>query len=362
MSLAAPRSTGQKSFRCNDGDADGRDGLIAREATVDRRHAAAALLLTLIGSALIGAQQTRDLRDVEQRLVPKLELGPKLQTEFDHLRQGMQDAVAAQDAPALEATLADRNRIFELIAAGSRGVLDPSDAAMLRWTIHDYYEAAQDVSQRLISGDTGEGLVDRMARMQAQQAKVDELIKKTTGLSRGELKASFASVESASQRADRFRLGIGLCGLALVLALSLSVTKGVFRGLRVLSVGLSRFATGDFKEQLPSSGLSELAKLAREANQMASNLQKLGEERDRADWLKESQALLSNEMRGDSEPGAPRQPGGALLGASHRRCRRGAVFVGRRRSPPARALWHRRSRGLHRAGPASERDPGRGGC
>ncbi len=265
--------------------------------------AATALLLTLIGSALIGAQQTRDLRDVEQRLVPKLELGPKLQTEFDHLRQAMQDAVAAQDAPALAGTIANRNRIFELIA-GTRGVLDPSDAASLRWTIHDYYESAQDVSERLISGDTGEGLVDRMARMQTQQAKVESLIKQTTGLSRGELAASFGAVASASQRADRFRLAIGLAGLTLVLALSLSVTRGVFRGLRVLSIGLSRFATGDFKEQLPSSGLLELAKLAREANQMASNLRQLAEERDRADWLKESQALLSDEMRGDSEPGA----------------------------------------------------------
>ena len=89
-----------------------------------------------------------------------------------------------------------------------------------------------------------------------------------------------------------------------MLALSLSVTKSVFRGLRVLSVGLSRFATGDFGEQLPSGGLLELAKLAREANQMAANLRQLAEERDRADWLKESQVLLSNEMRGDSEPGA----------------------------------------------------------
>ncbi|HEX3853424.1 MAG TPA: hypothetical protein VHW01_20810, partial [Polyangiaceae bacterium] len=66
--------------------------------------AALALLLMLVGSALIGAQQTRDLRDVEQRLVPKLELGPKLESEFDRLRQAMQDAVAAQDAPALQAT------------------------------------------------------------------------------------------------------------------------------------------------------------------------------------------------------------------------------------------------------------------
>ncbi|HYQ46785.1 MAG TPA: response regulator [Polyangiaceae bacterium] len=262
-----------------------------------------ALLLTLVGSALIGAQQARDLRDVEQRLVPKLGLGPKLETEFDHLHQAMQDAVAAQDLPALDAAADKRNHIFELIA-GAREVLDPSDAAQLRWTIHDYYQAAEDVSRRLIAGDTGEEVVERMARMQAQQAKVEALIKQTTGLSRGELAASFALVERARQRADRFRLTIGLTGLVLVLALSLSLTKNVFRGLRTLSGGLARFATGNFDEQLPSTGLLELANLAREANQMAGNLRQLARERDRADWLKESQVLLSNELREGSEPSA----------------------------------------------------------
>jgi CheY-like chemotaxis protein len=261
------------------------------------------LLTALLGSAWLGAQQTRDLRDVEQRLIPKLGLGPKLETGFDHLHQAMQDAVAAQDGPALSATVTQRDHLFELIAS-ARGVLDPSDAALLRWSINDYYQAAEDVSRRLIAGDTGEEVVERIARMQTQQAKVEGLIKRTTGLSRGELAASFALVERGRLHADRFRLAIGLSGLALVLTLSLSVTRGVFRGLRALSGGLSRFATGNFEERLPSGGLLELANLAREANQMAANLQRLAAERDRADWLKESQALLSNEMREGTEPGA----------------------------------------------------------
>ncbi|HWZ92451.1 MAG TPA: ATP-binding protein, partial [Polyangiaceae bacterium] len=265
--------------------------------------AALALSIMLVGSALIGAQQSRDLRDVEQRLVPKLELGPKLENEFDHLRQAMQDAVAAQDNDALEATQETRNRIVELIGE-AHGVIDPSDAALLRWTLHDYYETAHDVSKRLISGETGETLVDEMARMQVQQAKLSALIKRTTGLSRSELAGSFATVQKASQRADRFRFGIGLTGLALVLAFSLSASRSLLRALGNLSRGLSRFATGDFREQIPDAGLEELAKLAREANQMAANLHELATQRDRHDWLKESQVLLSDEMRGDLEPGA----------------------------------------------------------
>ncbi len=263
--------------------------------------AALALLVMLIGSALISSQQTRDVQVVEQRLIPKLELGPKLETEFEHLRQAMQDAAAAQDPQALEAALERRNHLFDIIA-DSHGVLDSSDAALLRWGVHDYYESAHDVSSRLIAGETGEALVDQMARMQVQQAKVSALIKRTTGLNRETLAGSFATIERANERAFRFRLGIGFAGLVVVLAFSLSVSHSVLRNIRQLSSGLSRFATGEFGSQIPTSGLDELAKLAREANQMATDLQRLAEQRERDDWLKESQARLSDELRGDVEP------------------------------------------------------------
>ncbi len=262
-----------------------------------------ALLAMLAGSAWIASEQTRDLRDVEERLVPKLELGPKLEGDFEHMRQAMQDAVAAQDMPALEATLELRNHFFDLIAA-THGVIDPNDAALLRWTIHDYYDVSHDVSRRLIAGETGEDLVDEMARMQAQQAKSVALIKRTTGLSRTELRGGFAAVGSANRRADHFRFTIGLIGLALVLAFSISVTRSVLRSIGHLSRGLSRFSTGDFRETIAETGPEELSRLAREANAMAASLRELGEQRDRHDWLKESQVLISNEMRGSAEPAA----------------------------------------------------------
>ncbi|MEO6601527.1 MAG: ATP-binding protein, partial [Polyangiaceae bacterium] len=263
--------------------------------------ASLALLASLVAGSVSSARQARELRDMEGRLVPKLELGPKLQSEFDRLRQTMQDAVAAQDSAALEATLADRNHIIELIGS-TRGAMDQNEAALLRWTLHDYYETAHGVSQRLISGETGESLVDDMARMQAQQTKLNALIERATGLSGGEFSASFATIAAASQRADQLRIFVGLAGLVLVLALSLSASHSVLSAMYALSAGLSRFATGDFSQSISTSGLQELSKLASEANHMAADLRALAEQRDKHDWLRETQALLSNEMRGEADP------------------------------------------------------------
>src|SRR6186713_1673127 len=98
-----------------------------------------AVALVLATGMAMGARFSRDLNDVEARLVPKVTLGPRLEAEFERMRQAIQDAVAAQDAAALDATLDHRTKLFELI--GSAGAaLTPSDAAALRWAIQDYYE------------------------------------------------------------------------------------------------------------------------------------------------------------------------------------------------------------------------------
>src|SRR5688500_17266441 len=113
------------------------------------------LLAVVLGSALIGLQQARDLADVEGRLVPRLEFGPRIESEFDHLRQAMQDAVAAQDPAGLDEAGAARLRLFELITNTS-AALDEAAETRLRWAIQDYYVQAEQVSRRLIAGDTGE--------------------------------------------------------------------------------------------------------------------------------------------------------------------------------------------------------------
>jgi CheY-like chemotaxis protein/HAMP domain-containing protein len=258
------------------------------------------LLAVVLGSALIGLQQARDLADVEGRLVPRLEFGPRIESEFDHLRQAMQDAVAAQDPAGLDEAGAARLRLFELITNTS-AALDEAAETRLRWAIQDYYVQAEQVSRRLIAGDTGEELVRDIARMQERQRRALDVIAATTRLDRRELKAGFESVRNASQRADRFRLVIGLGGLCLLFGLSFWIARGMLRILEHMSSGFARFATGDFSGAIPVSSNDELGGIAKEANQMAASLQRLAEQRDRNDWLKAGQSGLSDRIRGELE-------------------------------------------------------------
>src|SRR5206468_2749964 len=78
--------------------------------------------------------------------------------------------------------------------------------------------------------------------------------------------------------------------------------RGVFDALAQLTAGFARFGRSDFTEPIHVAGRDELSHLAEQANRMADNLRRLGEERARTDWLKAGHAGLANELRGELEP------------------------------------------------------------
>jgi CheY-like chemotaxis protein/signal transduction histidine kinase len=258
------------------------------------------LLMTLaFGSVLLvstwlGWREAQDLQDVEGRMVPKLELGPRLESEFEHLRQSMQDAVAAQDPTALDESIQQRNAFIASVSeAGS--ALTPAEAAQLRHAVTAYHEAAYGVSRRLLRGETGEALVDALAAMQAQQRATETLIASSARLDKRELAGGFAAVRRGITAGSRYALAIGLLNLALVLGLAAWTGRAAVAALANLSSGVARFATGNFREPIPVRGHDELALLAVETNRMAEALR-------RSDWLRTGLAGLSDELRTELAP------------------------------------------------------------
>ena len=260
-----------------------------------------ALVAVLVASTSMGLRQTRELADVERRLIPKAELGPRIESELERLSRSMQDAVAAQDASALEATADHKTTIFELLAR-SGAALEPAQAASVRWAVQDYYEAARDVSRRMIAAETGETLVQDVARMQALQLKATTVAKKATSLDRDELARSLGAVRDVSSRADRLRLGITTTGILVVALLAFWGSRGMLSSLANLSSGFARFGNGDFRQLISVTTNDELALVGREANQMATRLQSLSEQRERNEWLKAAQVELSEQLRGELSP------------------------------------------------------------
>ena len=242
--------------------------------------AAVAFLVILVAGAVIAGRVERQLVAIQRQYVPKLELQPQLEGQFERLQRGFQDAVAAHDLEALAATGDLKAKFLEQLSAAQDAV-DPAEAAELRAGVESYFAAAHDVSRRLIDGETGEKLLDAIASMQGKQAKVATLIKRTASLDQDDVEAAFAGVEQAETTAKSYRLWVSAACLAAVLLLSLALSRGLIRSVGALSAGFSRFGRGDFATPITVSAADELGALARHANDMAASLDRLRSEHAR---------------------------------------------------------------------------------
>jgi two-component system chemotaxis sensor kinase CheA len=260
--------------------------------------AALALVLLLSTGALVASRVEQQLSLIQLRYVPKLELGPRLESQFEHVVRSLQDAVAAQEIAGLsEAGQRKAELNAQLLAA--RRALDPTGTELLRNAIDDYYALARETSRRLIAGETGEDLVGALSTMQTKQARAVELLRKVVAFDRNELSEAFSAVSRTELEASRIRLAVSLLCLLTVTLFTLWVSRGVLRSLSALAEGLERFGRGEFGEPIALQSRDELADLAARANRMAQRLRGLNQDRDRADWLKNGQAKLSDALRGE---------------------------------------------------------------
>jgi CheY-like chemotaxis protein len=260
-----------------------------------------ALVVLIVGTNLIANRMQAELETIQGRYLPKMDLGPRLEADFERARRAFQDAVGSHDLDAVNEARDRKGAILDELAA-ARDFLDPAQATALREAIEGYFTTAFDVSRRLVGGETGEALVGAMAAMQAKQALATDRLKIATRLDRGELREAFGTIARTQTTVGRVRLVLSAACLALVISLAVWVGSGVLRSLGAVDDGLRRFGKGDFARPIAVVSRDELGDVAVQANQMADSLRQLMAERDRRDWLKNAQAGLVRELRGELEP------------------------------------------------------------
>lgn len=243
---------------------------------------ALALAVIFATSSVLSARVERQLDFIQQRYLPKLELEPQLESRLEHLARAFQDAVAARDVDAVEATRQERDAFLATLSAASDAV-DPADADALRGALSEYCARAHDLSLRMIRGETGEALPDAIAAMQVSQARTAALIQQTAALDRRDMANAFKAALRAEGAARRAMVGVGLFCFIAVLTLSIGLGRGLVRSLSVVTEGFGRFGRGDFSQPIPTTSRDALGDLARDANAMAADLDRLVTERRQAE-------------------------------------------------------------------------------
>ncbi len=236
----------------------------------------------VISSEVLGHHVERQLATIQTSYMPKLDLEPELDADLERIARGFQDAVATHDPDVLRETSELRTRFDEELDAAGTAV-DPRAARDLKDALNAYYDAAYDVSRRMMADETGEGLVAAAKAMQAKQARVSERIKSTAAIDRRALAGAFAESVRAEARARNYQLWIAVACLGSILGLSFVLSRDLIVAVSTLSKGLRRFGEGDFRQPIELAMRDELGDLAAHANQMAASLARLDAARARAE-------------------------------------------------------------------------------
>lgn len=285
---------------------------------------ALAFIVVLVTNRLVARDVEQQLQNVQDRQIPKLELGPSLQTDFAALKRSYQDAVAAHDRELLERSRELHDRILRTLERG-RGVFDPKLTRELEVALDAYHEAALDVARRMLAGEAGEDMVDAMRGMQTKQSRAQELLDRLVVFDQRDLKVAFDAAYAAESTGAKRELAIIVAALALTLVFSLRNARQIVRSLSTLHAGFIRFGEGRFDHRIETESDDEIAVVAQEANRMANVLALAEAERETSDWVKSGLMEIGDELRGELDEGEV-----ATLAVS---------VLARRLSAPAAAIY-----------------------
>jgi signal transduction histidine kinase/CheY-like chemotaxis protein/HAMP domain-containing protein len=258
------------------------------------------LVLTLTGAAYEDRLE-RHIGSIRQSYLPKIRLQPQLENAFEAVGRTLQQAVDASDPDLLAGAEKERQALLQTIS-GAYEAITAGQIAAVRLAVDDYFTSALAISRKLISGETGEGVVAAVQEMQDKRSRAASLIHQVTLFDERELTKAFTATLEVQQSAARVRMIVSVSCLVALLVLSIMISRGLFRSLENLIAGFRRFGDGDFAVPIPSTSRDELGDVAIKANQMAQHLQRLDDERTHSSWVKAGQAGLGDEIRGELAP------------------------------------------------------------
>jgi signal transduction histidine kinase/DNA-binding response OmpR family regulator len=261
-----------------------------------------ALIVVTVSNSVSEHAVEAQIDSIRDTYLPKIRLRPELGAAFERLVRTIQNAAEAADMDLLAMATADRDAILRSIQ-GAGDAMTAGQIATLHLAMDDYYDAAVAVSRRLIAGDGGEAATTQVQDMQAKRDRIAGLIDHITSFDEQALTAAFAATKVEQRTALIVRIVVSAICLLALLAISIWIGNRLFANLRAVIAGLERFGHNDFNTAIVSTSRDELTDVATQANRMAERLRSLDVERARHEWIRNGLAGLSDELRGELEPG-----------------------------------------------------------
>jgi methyl-accepting chemotaxis protein len=243
-----------------------------------------------------GARNERLLDQVQKGYYPSVRSSSELSSQLKEIQRGLQDAVAAMNAPALD-DVDQLHTVFvkKLDELANNPVADPQHIKSLRDAMEQYYSLARLTSVRMIKGEGGETLMGALTEMRTRHNAVESLLQEIQNHDRAGIIAAFASSQQM-QRTTSSAMGIVvlLCVLILVVA-SLFVSSLLTDSLAHVVQITKSVADGDLTVPIEINSRDELAQVLMAMREMSEKLSGvIGQVRAGSSALASASAQLSS--------------------------------------------------------------------
>jgi CheY-like chemotaxis protein/signal transduction histidine kinase/HAMP domain-containing protein len=258
------------------------------------------LLVVTAVALLLNRRAESQLARVEDTYLPLLELDRDLERLFVEIQRALEGAAAAKEdselrrADELRQQFVDRLQNARAALAANGG-----DAGSLRQDLGDYYRTARDVTTRLMNGQAGEALVERMEEMRTRHDRLSTRLETEATPDRIRMAAAFRAARQSHQQSLVLDLVVALVALLVAAILSWRIIGTTVRSLQEVQAGVERLARGDFSQEIRVPSQDELGELARQSNETAAQLRTYRERSNHEDWVKTGLTGLGTELFGE---------------------------------------------------------------
>ena len=236
-----------------------------------------AILVMTIAFGMLSRHSTARIRD---GYYPSARLSADLRERLAAMQHRLDDAAVAKDASGLAAADAQLDSAMrELDAAKRNPVLEGGKVEGLRSAVRSYHDLARRTSERLIAGETGDGIAGTEKSTAKQYESLRRELEENAIADQQRIEDAFTSA-TRLELATSIAIGIvalGAVGFLWVLSLFTEdlVTRTLTDPIGEAAHVADRLARGDVTVTIPSSVDGEVGRLLRAMEQMVQYLKEM---------------------------------------------------------------------------------------
>jgi methyl-accepting chemotaxis protein len=257
--------------------------------------AAVGFVLVLGVSIFFSVRNQRLLDQIEQGYYPAVSNAEAMNQVLTAIQRGLQDAVAAQNAAALEEVDALHAALLKrLTESTTNSVIDQSEHRRIREAYEQYYAAARPTTLRMINGETGDSLLAALQTMKERYNAVQKMLVDDLADDKAAVASSFQKTAQTQRTTTLLMIAVVLLCIAALVFVSLYVSGHVTRSLEFVVNVAERVANGDLTSEIEVSSNDELGKLLAAMQEMSRKLSEIiGQVRAGSNMLASASGQLS---------------------------------------------------------------------